>query len=346
MNLPNLGPLERRNLFDGSLLYPDGSFEKKTGREKYEASKSKIREMFFYDERGALRKECLEPRNCPACGGSEGEEVFVKEGFPHLRCTGCGLVYVAPLLTDEALTRYYEQESEWTQVMLSGEERRVNTIMYDYVLEYLEAGAGEGRKLLDVGAGSGLFLEVAQNRGWETVGIELNQAMVAMAAEKGIKMVSRSIDDVRKEEGPFDVVTLWFVLEHIKELDRFMDDIRRALKPGGLLFVIIPQLDCLAYRLLGKESPTFAGYSHINFFNIDSLARLVEKHGFAPEAAETMITQLNTIKRYFARAGVSPGSGIHGLIDQWTPEFIHKHLLGTNLAMAARKPRQPGKGAT
>lgn len=335
----NIGTIEERNKFDGSLIYSGDEFDKKTGRDKYLESRKKDSSLWFVDSiTGRLKEGYAQKRPCPLCGFPEFEHLFVKDAFDHVKCNRCSFVFVSPVLTDDAYVRFYENDDRWTGVMLNEEERRINRMVYSYALRFLEnENAIQDKKILDIGSGSGYFLEIAREFGWNTKGIELNKSMIGFSRGKNLDVTNDSLCNVRNGYGRFAVITLWYVLEHIKDLRGFMREVCDTLLHGGQLLVAVPQLDALVNRLYGKESATFAGYSHINFFNIDSLNQLVLDYGLELVAAETQITQLNNIKKYFRRIGVSVNSGINALLQDLTPEYIHKNMLGSILVAIYRK---------
>jgi len=338
--IKNITTLEERNSFDGSLLYKDNEFEEKTNRTGFlENRKENDSKFWFIDKDNiCIKDQYREERNCPICNCSKYVLAFNKEGFNHVKCKKCNFIFVSPVLTDGALYDFYEKEDNWTRVMLSKEERRVNKKMYSLMLSFLEEEIeGNFRNLMDIGSGSGYFLEVARDRGWKIEGIEFNSDMLSLAKKNGLNVQNKSLDEAIKEKKSFDVVTSWYVLEHIKNISKFITDIRNILKKNGLLMLAVPQLDSLANRLYFKDSPTFGGYSHINFFNKDSLNNFITELGFELLAQETQITQLNNIKKYFDVLGISRKSGIKNFINSLTPEYIHNNMLGSNLISVYKK---------
>ena len=295
--------IEDRNKFDGSLIYQNNEFEKKTGRVKFLKAREEDSKLWFIDNLNmCIKEEYKEQRSCPICATSEFELSFNKDGFNHVKCEKCDFIFVSPVLTDKALIKYYENENKWTQVMLSDEERRVNKIMYELALSFLEKeNKFNSKELLDVGSGSGYFLEVAKERGWSVKGIEFNKDMIELSNKNSLNVDNHSLEDLFKRGEKFDVISSWFVLEHIKDIKSFIRDIELLLKEGGLLLLAVPQLDSLANRLYWENSPTFAGYAHINFFNLDSINNFITSFKFELVAQETQVTQLNNIKKYFTQ---------------------------------------------
>ncbi|WP_159780312.1 bifunctional 2-polyprenyl-6-hydroxyphenol methylase/3-demethylubiquinol 3-O-methyltransferase UbiG [Flavobacterium sp. 9AF] len=92
-------------------------------------------------------------------------------------------------------------------------------------------------KILDIGAGTGDFLVEAKNKNWDVLGFEPNEKARKLALEKGIKFT----DELENlESNQFDVITMWHVLEHIPNLEYQIEELKRLLKPNGILFIAVP----------------------------------------------------------------------------------------------------------
>lgn len=334
----SLTTIEERNKFDGSLIYENNEFEDKTNRTKYLEKRANNDSSLWFIDKNEIKSEYREERECPICMNKEFELIFNKDGFDHVKCSSCQFFFVSSVLKDSVLMKHYENENEWVKVMLSDEEKRVNKIMYSQVLNFLDREKNiDSNLLLDIGSGSGYFLEVAKELSWDPFGIELNKDMLSLAKKNGLNVTNLSMKHYINEGKKFDVITSWYVLEHIKNMKNFIGEMKELIKDNGLLFIAVPQIDALVNRLYYKESPTFAGYSHINFFNKDSLNNFIEPLGFELVAQETHITQLKNIKKYFNRLGVSNNSGVKQFIENLTPEYIHNNFLGSNLVSVYRK---------
>ena len=133
-----------------------------------------------------------------------------------------------------------------------------------------------------------------------------------------------------------DVVTTWEVLEHINEPNEFIGQIRNILKPGGLLFVCVPNINALVTRILHEKAWTFGGHAHVSFFSIETLSRLLEKHEFEILETDTVISELGTIKNYLSYEDAYSGESSLEL-DFLTPAYLYEHNLGSRIFMLARK---------
>ena len=114
-----------------------------------------------------------------------------------------------------------------------------------------------------------------------------------------------------------------------------MSSRRRLLAPGGVLLIMVPNVDSLVIRILHEKAVTFSGDSHVNLFNADTLARLVESCGFAVLDCETLLTEIGTINNYLSFEEPYFGDA-PALLEFLTPEYIHSRRLGYQLLMIAR----------
>ena len=129
-------------------------------------------------------------------------------------------------------------------------------------------------RLLDIGCASGMFLRRAAADGWSVVGVEPSQQLSRLAKEnldgRG-EIIPTTLQTASLTGAAFDVVTMWDVLEHVPEPAEFLRTAASLLRPGGHLFVNVPDLDSLQARLLGARWPLLLP-EHLNYFNRGSLA--------------------------------------------------------------------------
>ena len=194
-----------------------------------------------------------------------------------VQCNHCGHVYTNPRWTDEELLEAYSI----VQDDIYEEEREGRELTFDRHLDHLEKliGAGNGRKLLDVGAYIGVFVEVASEAGWDAQGIEPSTWAVQVAKQRGIKVNRGTLEYPVFQESQFDVITMWDVIEH---LPRPKADTAKAfdlLKPGGHLVIHTMDIDSQTARLMGKRWPWLMDM-HLHYFSKESLGRMLQDSGY------------------------------------------------------------------
>ena len=194
-----------------------------------------------------------------------------------VRCNQCGLVYANPRWSDEELVALYEAVEDNTY----SEEREGRELTFRKHLQAMErvVGQANGRSLLDVGAYIGVFVEVAQQAGWNAYGVEPSQWAVDEARRHGLSLIQGTQDAPALAGCQFDVVTMWDVIEHVTDPGGEIAKARRLLKPGGWLLLHTMDSDSKLARLMGGRWPWLMDM-HLTYFSQKTLAALLEKHGF------------------------------------------------------------------
>ncbi len=190
----------------------------------------------------------------------------------------------------EDLPKYYESQD---YISHTDETRGLFSRLYQLVKKWslqkklklifqLNSGIGS---LLDVGAGTGDFLKVAKEKGWQVQGMEPNKNALKLAAEKGIELKSSLYDF---EGTQFDVITLWHVLEHIPNLDETIIELSKLVKPHGTLIIAVPNFKSFDAKHYGKFWAAFDAPRHLWHFSRKSIQKLFSAN-FQLEKIEPMI---------------------------------------------------------
>jgi len=190
-------------------------------------------------------------------------------------CPDCGFVFANPAPAQDEIAHFYAAlaDEEYSQ---EGEGRGRN---FSTILRRLRPYAPAGSALLDVGAASGIFLNLARNVGYRVAGIEPSAALVADAKRLyGLELFCGTVEQFIANE-KFSVITLLDVLEHVTDPGAFLAALNGFLSPGGMLVIVTPDIGSLAARIMGGRWWHYR-VAHLNFFNRRSLDRLLQDHGF------------------------------------------------------------------
>lgn len=230
---------------------------------------------------------------CEVCGADDADAVFASaHGAPPraalVRCRSCGLVYRVPRPPAETLRAYYAARDEAAPPPAWIAARRAACQAW---LPLLETYRRTGR-VLDVGAGHGVFLAACTARGWTPHGLELSRGAAAYARSAfGLDLAPHAIEEARFPDAYFDVVTFWNVLDHLPAPQRALAEAYRVLRPGGLVVVRFPNADFHVpmhrwFQRLTRWHPAWRAWDHTVFhlFSFDrrTIARLLAAGGFAP----------------------------------------------------------------
>jgi 2-polyprenyl-3-methyl-5-hydroxy-6-metoxy-1,4-benzoquinol methylase len=203
--------------------------------------------------------------------------------FRLVQCKHCGLMYLNPQPTAHELGAYYPKDYEahvGTRKRSLGWLRRLDYSYgiekrYRAIMRYSAIG-----RMLDVGCGTGAFLDGMRERGWQVAGVEPSARAAAYAGEElGLEIQNTTLEAAKLEPASLDLVTMWNVLEHLSDPQQCLNRIREALRPGGLLVFAVPNVESYDLMLFGQY---WAGYDlprHLFVFPPTTLERMVESAG-------------------------------------------------------------------
>lgn len=271
------------------------SLNKETGRDRYFAAKERELEQLLDPRTGLVSERFSKLIDCPSCGSSSHTELFVKRGYPIVRCDECALVFSNPQVDESVVLDEYREGGSndlWVDVLTSPRQLELDRQKFGEILDELEPYRGDGR-LLDVGTSIGLFLRLALDRGWSGTGTEFGRRALAYARDELELDVSEQ--PVEELDGEYDVVTVLSVLEHVNEPRAFLRHVARLLKPGGAAYFIVPNVDSLACRVLHERAATFDGRNHLVYFSPRTLADLLRREGFEVVRARTRVASLDPV---------------------------------------------------
>lgn len=135
-------------------------------------------------------------------------------------------------------------------------------------------------RILDIGAGTGDFLSVAKQDGWQIVGVEPSDKAKSIAIKKGISFVEKTSE---LENKSFDVISMWHVLEHVPDLDSQIKELKRLLKPNGTLIIAVPNFKSFDAKHYGKFWAAYDVPIHFWHFSKTAIKLLFEKENIKLE---------------------------------------------------------------
>ncbi|HRO83627.1 MAG TPA: class I SAM-dependent methyltransferase [Niabella sp.] len=230
---------------------------------------------------------------CPVCGTGEFQDVFeVKdytvsnEYFKIQECKNCSLRITQDVPDQESIGAYYKSE-DYVSHSNTGkgfinrlyQKVRKRTLVQKAEIAEKFAALKQG-SLLDIGCGIGSFLHTMQQRGWEGTGLEPDSDARGMAKKLYGLEVLPSENLYLLPQKDFDAITGWHVLEHVHDLNGYMQRLREILKDEGKLFIAVPNYtskDAKAYNAF------WAAYDvprHLYHFSPQSMKGLLHLHSF------------------------------------------------------------------
>jgi 2-polyprenyl-3-methyl-5-hydroxy-6-metoxy-1,4-benzoquinol methylase len=229
---------------------------------------------------------------CPVCGSEKIDAVFKatdhtvsKEVFNIVSCTSCTLRFTQDVPNAASIDPYYKSEDYISHTNTSKgiinrlyQFARKRTLANKRRLIEKSTGIQKGA-LLDVGCGTGSFINEMKQSGWQVTGLEPDDGARKIAAEiYNIRL--EGMDQFYKlPAGSFDVITLWHVLEHVHDLAKYVGRLKNLLKDDGRIFIAVPNytsLDAIIYK------EYWAAYDvprHLYHFSPRSMETLMQQHG-------------------------------------------------------------------
>jgi SAM-dependent methyltransferase len=232
---------------------------------------------------------------CNLCGADN--PLLVLEGpdrlhhlpgaFRLVRCAECGLIYQNPQLDPQEVLSYYPSDYHSYYIPVAEEkswfrrfDRRWGVKRRCLAVQKRVRKTG---RLLDVGCGTGAFLQGMHALGWQVYGSDLNPEVVRYTHDYfGFDVREGELAEIGYPAGFFDVVTMWDVLEHVHDPRGTLAEVARILKPGGWIIMNTPNPAGWDARLFGM---TWAGWDiprHLFLISPTTMQRYLQETGFGP----------------------------------------------------------------
>ncbi|CAN5174300.1 class I SAM-dependent methyltransferase [soil metagenome] len=224
---------------------------------------------------------------CPVCKNPNFRPYLVckdyttsEELFHVEQCGSCQLLITTPRPTHDEAGSYYQSKSYISHTSAAAGimdylyliiRRFTLNWKYNLIKPYLK-----DNRLLDMGCGTGSFLNHCKRKGINAFGVE--PSYDARAAADNNQVVA-SLNDL--QEVKFDVITMWHVMEHVYDLSGTINHLKRRLKENGTIFIAVPNwesFDATHYKEL------WAAYDvprHVWHFSKSTMTTLLENEGFA-----------------------------------------------------------------
>ena len=218
---------------------------------------------------------------CPVCDGLSSS-FGVKRGAEMYRCSACRSLFVWPVpdnVLDTYSADYFSGGTGHGYVDYDADKMPMIHTFEKYLDLLAQAGTPSGR-LLDVGAATGFFLDLARKRGFEPVGIELAEAAVEKARRKGLNVICGTLEQLPDPPESFDAITMLDVLEHLSAPQQDLARVHQLLRRDGLLVINTPDAGSWTARLLGLRWHLITPPEHLCLFTGNALVAALKKSGF------------------------------------------------------------------
>jgi len=218
---------------------------------------------------------------CPICQSAKIVDLHDNDIFNRAKCGTCNLVFrrdIDQLDTQTLIDKLYG--SAWVRMR---DAYAQNTFLEHatFNTSLLELVTAEKGSLLEIGSGTGEFLYCARAAGWQVTGIEASRLSCEYAADVyGLDLINSCWNAAAIEvETKFDVVTLWHVLEHMRNPIEFLQEIAGVLAPAGIIAFSVPNSNCFTTKIGGYNSSLYREEDCLFHYSVKNLGILVEKAG-------------------------------------------------------------------
>lgn len=221
---------------------------------------------------------------CDLCGANDTEIVYTRGRFKmrlqNVICKRCGLVYVTPRMSRERYDRFCLEEYRRVYgkpVEVTDDFRRMEKARGEEILAFVGKEFPEKGRILEIGCRTGDLLHLFRTlKGCEVYGVEPDRSLAGFgAAVLSLPVTQGLFESAEFPERFFDLIILCHVLEHSYSPTGWLEKVGRLLKPAGMVYLEVPNLDT-PYGDLGFYFQQAHPYS----FSPRTLQRLVEKTGF------------------------------------------------------------------
>jgi SAM-dependent methyltransferase len=217
-----------------------------------------------------------------------------KEEFTIVQCGSCGFRFTNPRPDEATVGKYYQSEdyishSNTSKGLINSAYQSVRKITLKRKLKQVCSATGKQQgKLLDMGCGTGEFLNTCKQAGWTVQGIEPSPG----AREFAIKQYGLDVKDAGAwnafTDNAFDAVTAWHVLEHVYDLAGTLQQVKRILLPGGAFIVALPNCSSADAEFYGRYWAAYDVPRHIWHFTPAHVKTFFEKQGYKLESVLPM----------------------------------------------------------
>jgi 2-polyprenyl-3-methyl-5-hydroxy-6-metoxy-1,4-benzoquinol methylase len=235
-------------------------------------------------------------RECPSCGSSARRALYRDPSKSYFRCSDCGTVYMVRFsqgrdnpykqayFFEEYRRQYGRTYLEDWPALTALAERRLDSIER---LAAASIGRVKGLSMLDVGCAYGPFLAAAKARGQEPIGLDAaEEAASHVRKELGIPAIAGDFLDPTPASalsGPFDVLSMWYVIEHFEDMGKALRKAASLLRAGGILALSTPSLEGASGRFDRKNFFARSPEDHFTLWEPSRTRAMLKAYGFRVE---------------------------------------------------------------
>jgi 2-polyprenyl-3-methyl-5-hydroxy-6-metoxy-1,4-benzoquinol methylase len=248
-----------------------------------------------------MEEQLITYSSCPVCSSiavhkalTATDHLVSGKAFDIWQCEQCTLRFTQNVPDAISIGSYYRSDN---YISHSETNKGIINRLYHFVRALtladkhrliLSVTQLKGGTLLDIGAGTGAFINHMQSRGWQTTGLEPDEG-----ARKNAKALYK-IDLLPSgaflgfPPASFDVVTMWHVLEHVHHLHEYIEQLKNIIKPGGKILIAVPNYECYDASFYKNFWAAYDVPRHLYHFSPEAMFHLLDKHELKLHATRPM----------------------------------------------------------
>ncbi|MGN6602075.1 MAG: class I SAM-dependent methyltransferase [Ginsengibacter sp.] len=239
--------------------------------------------------------------SCPVCGNQNIYKVLSAkdytvsgEVFEIWECGDCSLRFTQNIPGAGDIGKYYQSEDYishsdtkkgFTNSLYHSVRKRTLQQKRKLVESYTHKSAGS---ILDIGAGTGAFLNAMKIAGWNCTGIEPEESARNKAKELYELDLKNAEALFTLSSQSFNAITMWHVLEHVHQLQEYIKQLKHLLKEDGKLFIAVPNYTSEDAKIYGQYWAAYDVPRHLYHFSPKAMEKLLSEHGLQLETLKPM----------------------------------------------------------
>jgi 2-polyprenyl-3-methyl-5-hydroxy-6-metoxy-1,4-benzoquinol methylase len=206
-----------------------------------------------------------------------------KEVFNTVKCISCDFVFTNPRPDKNEIAAYYQSD-----IYISHHANKGGFIPWVYRMirdkqfvdktDIIKSHFSAPVSILDIGCGTGDFLNYCRNLGWETIGVEPDEDARKQVAEKNIQVYD--LDYLNTTNNKYDVITMWHVLEHVHNLTERLNQLKNLLKENGIIIIAVPNHMSIDAKYYKEYWAAYDLPRHLSHFSQKTITNLFQRFSF------------------------------------------------------------------
>lgn len=228
-------------------------------------------------------------KSCLICSSDKLPHLKNYEKAFLVKCKNCGFVFSKKIPSSDELKKFYDGYGQYEYVS------PITINRYKEILLYLEKYRSTNN-ILDIGCGTGIFLEEAKKLGWNVFGTEYGDDKIKQCTQKGISM-NQGILDKNNYKDKFDIITSFEVIEHINNPKNELENISSLLRKGGIIYLTTPNFNSISRRYLKNKWQQIFYPEHLSYYTVKTISKALKDYSLFPVKSKTTGISLTVYKK-------------------------------------------------